>query len=67
MRMPDNYDLWSAHQSRIEKEQARLPKCCECDQPIEDDDCYEFDNDLICPQCLDDNHRRSTYEFIEEY
>lgn len=62
----DAYDLWSRHQSKIEEEQGKLPKCCECDQPIEDDNCFEFDNQLICPRCLNDNHKRSTYEFIEE-
>lgn len=62
----DAYDLWSRHQSKIEEEQEKLPKCCECDQPIEDDNCYKFENDLICPQCLNENHRRSTYEFMEE-
>lgn len=63
----DAYDLWSAHQSKIEAELEKFPKCAECGEPIVDDDCYEFDNDLICPRCLNDNHRKSTYEFIEEY
>ena len=67
MDMPDNYDLWVAHQNRIEAERARLPKCRECDEPIEDEDCFEFDNQLICPRCLDDNHKKSTYAYIEEY
>ena len=66
MIVRDAYDLWSIHQSKVEKEQARLPKCCECDEPIEDDDCYEFDNQLICPRCIDNNHRISTYEYMEE-
>lgn len=64
-RLPDAYDLWSAHQSKIEAKLARLPKCYECDQPIQDDDCYEFNNELICPDCLNDNHKKFTGDYME--
>ena len=35
----------------------RLPRCCECDEPIQDEYCYEFNDELICPDCLLNNHR----------
>ena len=41
-----------------------LPVCCECDQPIQDDECFEFDGELICPQCLKDNHQKHTEDYI---
>lgn len=41
-----------------------LPVCCECDEPIQDDECYMFDDKLICPACLELNHRRYVDEFI---
>lgn len=41
-----------------------LPRCAECEEPIQDDCLYEFNGKLICPYCLDLNHRRYTDEFI---
>lgn len=66
MNMPDNYDLWSAYQNKIEAELEKFPKCTECGEPIVDDDCYEFDGDLICLECLNANHKKSIWEYIEE-
>lgn len=42
-----------------------LPVCCECNQPIQDDECYEFDGELICPECLVENHRKHTDNYID--
>ena len=54
---------------RRDKEQSEwldtLPICAECRHPIQDDECFEFEFGLICPDCLKDNHRRSTDDFIE--
>lgn len=41
-----------------------LPVCCECDEPIQDDELYLFDDKFICPSCLDLNHRRYADEFL---
>lgn len=41
-----------------------LPRCCECEQPIQDDCLYEFGGNLYCADCVDLNHRRYTDEFI---
>lgn len=53
MVIPDNYDLWEAH----DREQARwldsLPKCDYCNDPIQDDFYYEINGENICECCLD--------------
>lgn len=36
----------------------KLPICCECDHPIQSDECYEFNGEYICEECLNDNHRK---------
>ena len=43
---------------------ARLPICAECDKPIQDEDCYEINGELICPRCLEENHKKSTERYI---
>lgn len=34
-----------------------LPKCCECDQPIQDDYCYQVNGEYVCEGCMVSNHR----------
>lgn len=64
MNCPDNYSQWEAHEAEAERWLASRPVCSECNEPIQDDDCYEFNGDLICPHCLETYHRRSTDDFI---
>lgn len=51
--MIDAYDLWEAHERRLERELAALPVCCCCDEPIQDDHFYHIDGEDYCPDCLD--------------
>jgi formylmethanofuran dehydrogenase subunit E len=60
----DNYDLFLQHDAKKEDALERLPICAECGEHIQDDECYEIDNEIICPQCLKDNHRRWTDSLI---
>ena len=41
-----------------------LPVCSECNQPIQDEECYEIDGELVCPSCLEENHRKRTEHYI---
>ena len=41
---------------------AKLPRCSECDNPIQDDFCYEINGELMCEECLKE-YRRSTEDF----
>lgn len=40
----------------------KLPRCCECDEPIQDEFCYEINDELICKDCMDNNHMK----YVEE-
>lgn len=51
-----DYDRYAA---KCEKALERLPVCCECGEPIQDDYCYEFNDEYICEGCLNDYHRKA--------
>lgn len=38
---------------------AKLPRCSECDEPIQDDFCYEINGEIICEECLKEYRRRT--------
>ena len=42
----------------------KLPICCECKHPIQSDECYEFNDELICPDCLEKNHRKWVEDIV---
>ncbi len=53
------------YEAEQEKALKRLPKCCECGEPIQDDECYEIGDGLICPDCLKDNHRKWVDDYVQ--
>lgn len=63
--IPDYNDLHQEHEARQQRELDRLPKCCECDEPIQTDECYEINGELICPDCLKDNHRKLVEDYVK--
>ena len=63
--IPDNYDMWAAHDAEQERELAKLPVCYECGEPIQTEECYEINDELICPQCMEDNHKKWTENYCE--
>ena len=48
-----------------ERSLSRLPRCSICHYPIEDDYYYVIEGENICPECLDENFKR-TVDF-EDY
>ncbi len=38
---------------------AKLPRCSECDEPIQDDFCYEINGEIICEECLKEYRKRT--------
>ena len=60
--IPDNYDLFEAHEAKMYAEARRRPKCSICEEPIWDDYAYRIDGKLICPDCLDNNFREHITE-----
>ena len=57
MRIPDNYDIYEAHEAERERRLEELPKCDICGEPIQEEYYYLIKGDKICPDCLD-NYRK---------
>lgn len=43
----------------------RLPICSECGEPIHSDRYYDFNDELICENCLRDNHMNWVDDYLE--
>jgi hypothetical protein len=43
----------------------RLPVCCECDNPIQDEEYFEINDECICPGCMRENHRKLVADYVE--
>ena len=65
MYCPDNYDAFCRHDAEQERALRKLPECSECGEKIMDEECYEFNGELICPTCLRDYHRKHTEDYME--
>lgn len=49
--IPDNYDIFEAHERENTRHVSRLPRCANCNEPIEDDYGYDVDG-LFCESCF---------------
>ena len=47
-----------SHEAEQEAWLAERPVCADCDEPIQDDHCFEINGEYICPRCMEDLHRR---------
>ena len=65
MPIPDNYDIWCAHQAEQEEAESRLPECCHCEKRIGDDFLFYIEGDIWCEECMLDEFRKPTDDFIE--
>lgn len=64
MYIPDNYDQFTRHDAQQQAQLDRLPVCSECGEPIQDDFCFEVNDELICDECMHNNHRKCVDDFI---
>lgn len=65
MYCPDNYDAFRRHDAEQEAMLERLPICTYCGESITGDYAYEIGDDLICEDCLKDNHRKTVEYLID--
>lgn len=56
-----DFARYDAEQAR---ELAKLPVCAECGEPIQTEECYEINDELICPECLEHYHRRRVDDYV---
>lgn len=64
MYVPDNYDMWAKHDAEQEAALQRLPKCSECEHPIQEETCFEVNGEYICNRCIVSNHQVFTGDVI---
>lgn len=57
-----DFNDWDSEQ---ETKLERLPECSECGNKIQDEMCFEFNGELICEECLNDNHRKCTDDYLD--
>lgn len=50
-----DYERYSAQQ---EAELDRLPRCSECDQPIQEEYAYYINGEWICESCMNSYYRK---------
>lgn len=53
MNIPDNYDLWEAHERRQQRILDRLPKCDRCREPIQDEHYFDIYGETYCEKCME--------------
>ena len=55
---------FARHDAEQQAQLEKLPVCCECDEPIQDEHCYEINGEYICEECLNDNHRKVVDDIV---
>ena len=65
MNVPDNYDAFCWHEAKQERWLEKLPKCSECSEPIQDEECYELNGELYCNKCMN-SHSVFTENYYRE-
>ena len=38
-----------------------LPKCVDCDEPIQDDCYYNVEGEILCEECMKDRYRKRNH------
>lgn len=61
--IPDNYDRWKQHDTEQEEALELLPECDMCGKRIQEEHCYQINDELICESCMDD-YRVCTMDLI---
>jgi formylmethanofuran dehydrogenase subunit E len=56
-----DFNSWDREQ---QKQLEKLPRCADCDRPIQDDYCYLINDEPICQNCLDAGYRKDIDLFI---
>lgn len=57
--LPDYNDLFDRYEAEQQRELKRLPVCCCCDEPIQQDSAICINGEWLCDSCLDILYRSS--------
>ena len=64
--MPDNYDLFLAHDAEQEESLKKFPRCDFCGQVIQEDHLYDIDNEIYCEECMEAHFKRPTERYMRQ-
>ena len=57
---------WDSYCEQKDRMLSRLPRCCECGEPIQEEACYELEQGkYTCPVCLDELYHRWTDDLTD--
>lgn len=64
MRVPDNYDMFEAHEREQQAAMELLPVCDICDQHVQSEYCYKINDTIICESCMAEYYRVETTDLM---
>ena len=64
-RTDDPVDDFLRHDAEEQAWLDKLPKCADCGEPVQDDYFYLINDEVICPECLDNNYRKRTEDYVD--
>ncbi len=53
-----------SHDAQKERWLESRPECYECGNKIQDEYCFEVNDEYICEECMKDNHRKSVDSIV---
>ena len=66
MNIPDNYDRWKQYDAEQQAKLEKLPVCSECQEPIQEEYCYEVGKEVLCEECMNDRYQVTTDWFTDD-
>ncbi len=57
-----DFERWDAEQQDQLK---RIPVCADCGHHVADDHYYLINDEVICPECLEDNYRKEIEDDLD--
>ena len=62
-RTDDPISDFNRHQEDMDRQLEERPRCSQCDEPIQEDFCFEINGEAICIGCME-NFRKYTTDLM---
>ena len=63
--VPDNLDLFNAHEAQQQRALKRYPKCDYCGKTITDDRLFDIEGDIFHEECTEKQFKKWTEDYVE--
>lgn len=63
MKISDPYDFFDQYDAEQSAKLEMLPRCCDCDEPIQQEDAVFLNGDWYCDACLTSYRREVNPEW----